>query len=48
VAAVLVLVLALTFLGSVAPEGSLVADWSNGLRETFNAWWGFPLGLPDN
>lgn len=46
VAVVLILFLALLFLGPMAPEGSFIADLSKGMRETFNAWWGFPLGLP--
>lgn len=46
VAVVLILLLALLFLGPMAPEGTFIADLSKGMRETFNAWWGFPLGLP--
>jgi hypothetical protein len=46
VVVVLVLVAAIVFLGPMAPEGTFIADLSKGMRETFNAWWGFPLGLP--
>lgn len=46
VAVVLILLLVLLILGPMAPEGTFIADLSKGMRETFNAWWGFPLGLP--
>jgi hypothetical protein len=43
--ALLVGLAAFIFLGPLAPEGTFLADWSKGLRETMNAWWGFPLGF---
>ena len=45
-AVVLVGFLALVFVGPMFPETSFVGDWSRAMREIFNAWWGFPLGLP--
>jgi hypothetical protein len=42
----LVALLAVIFIGPMFPETSLVGDWSRAMREVFNAWWGFPLGLP--
>jgi hypothetical protein len=41
-----VILLLLIFLGPMAPDGSFLSDLSLSIREVFNAWWGFPLGLP--
>jgi hypothetical protein len=45
-AMVLIATLAVVLLGPMFPAGSFIGDWSRGLREALNAWWGFPLGLP--
>ncbi|HKX75289.1 MAG TPA: hypothetical protein VJR05_07850 [Acidimicrobiia bacterium] len=47
-AAVLAGLVAFVVLGPMAPPGSFISDAALGLREVFNAWWGFPFGLPSN
>lgn len=42
------LLLALIFLGPMAPEGTFIAELAGTIRQALNAWWGFPLGLPTN
>ncbi|MGQ0847660.1 MAG: hypothetical protein ACT4OP_00810 [Actinomycetota bacterium] len=42
----LVLVLALIFLGPMAPTGSFVNDMAQSIRQALGAQWGFPFGLP--
>lgn len=39
------LTIAFTFLGPMAPEGTVVRDWADSFRQALNAWWGFPFGL---
>lgn len=42
----LVLTLAFTLLGPMAPQGTLIREWAESFQEALNVWWGMPFGLP--
>ena len=46
VALALVALLALLFLGPMAPQGTFFSDFSLNMREALNIHWGMPLGYP--
>lgn len=48
IAAALLVLLAIIFLGPMAPRNTFFYDVSVTIREAMNAWWGFPFGLPSN
>lgn len=43
-AAVLLALLAIAFLGPLAPEGTFVRDWAEAFRRAIPSFWGYPIG----
>jgi hypothetical protein len=44
-AAVLLVLLAIAFLGPLAPEGTFVRDWAEAFRRAIPSSWGYPIGV---